>query len=908
MKYGEFQEPKPPRFPLFIDLRPTKTANIDTENRNFNDILDQKSNQNPEQKNTESQNQTKQTQINLAHSLLQTSLIHQGAKQLPHHVLANAEFIGKKQNFEGINNPSYINYAAAFQAGFNATSINDIKKKKKELQDPTKESEESEESEESSDNNTPASDLTYAHNLNLFKKLDDINPFKKMDKRNHKLFEDSPMYHMLNSNFMSPLNLLGEETFTKNQKIIADINTNSPTLEDAPDIYTDNNIKTMDIHSNYNSIENPNQDTSPQWETWSEDISAHYLLKRHADMKQYTKVIRQFSGNIKDQERHINRIENLQDKITTTKSKLDELTQNINSILKTTLKQINENPNIMNDPTVIEQLKSHIEDTNEISKLIEHNDETLSEEHQTEFIFYKTQLDQIIDLKQSQAKELSSYIENKALKKTKEWWKKIGKNLNQSGLLLPFGLMAESAEQVFKQSNLDINQSTETIPGKLNEKLIIDSATHLNQDFKRHDNKEIKTITAQDLMIDNLNYGEEIFKKLTHQNIINTNGKIINFDPDNMFPEFNLGSDTENNRIRKVLKSVIQGPSSLNTYDNTIINKHKREDIKLIDPDNNKWDLPTLLNSIPTDTSAKETFIQARKVYNILFDILETMSGDLLTKQGQLTPQLTETEHGITVPIYKHSEWLEYNDTILVNNDETNTTQELAGWEKIEGHPLEITFENTDKATEFFETIKTSILKLEPLVSSFNPNNDPSIRNKENHYSNDEIKETAIRVLIDNEGELGNKGIITKTSDSFRYDIDIIAQPTFFQTSHWKQISTYLKSSIMLEIGTAIFSKSQINQLNKKRHKQKSEQYKERKEKWEEEEYQRKVDTKKREAKQKRNRKEISKKQDNKIQKRKNENKKEIKKQEKKKEAERKKRLNENKKAASKKARNKRSK
>jgi hypothetical protein len=131
MKYGEFQEPKPPRFPLFIDLRPTKTANIDTENRNFNDILDQKSNQNPEQKNTESQNQTKQTQINLAHSLLQTSLIHQGAKQLPHHVLANAEFIGKKQNFEGINNPSYINYAAAFQAGFNSTSINKIKKKKK---------------------------------------------------------------------------------------------------------------------------------------------------------------------------------------------------------------------------------------------------------------------------------------------------------------------------------------------------------------------------------------------------------------------------------------------------------------------------------------------------------------------------------------------------------------------------------------------------------------------------------------------------------------------------------------------------------------------------------------------------------------------------------------------------------
>ena len=46
-------------------------------------------------------------------------------------MLANAEFIGSKQNFEGINNPAYINYAAAFQAGFNSNTINDIKKKKK---------------------------------------------------------------------------------------------------------------------------------------------------------------------------------------------------------------------------------------------------------------------------------------------------------------------------------------------------------------------------------------------------------------------------------------------------------------------------------------------------------------------------------------------------------------------------------------------------------------------------------------------------------------------------------------------------------------------------------------------------------------------------------------------------------
>ena len=54
MKYGELQEPKPPRFPLFIDLRPSKNVNIEKLSTNFDDILYKKSNQNQnsEQKNT----------------------------------------------------------------------------------------------------------------------------------------------------------------------------------------------------------------------------------------------------------------------------------------------------------------------------------------------------------------------------------------------------------------------------------------------------------------------------------------------------------------------------------------------------------------------------------------------------------------------------------------------------------------------------------------------------------------------------------------------------------------------------------------------------------------------------------------------------------------------------------------
>ena len=43
MKYQEFGEPKPPKFPLIIDVRPTKTSNLNQVKHNqFQDILSNK--------------------------------------------------------------------------------------------------------------------------------------------------------------------------------------------------------------------------------------------------------------------------------------------------------------------------------------------------------------------------------------------------------------------------------------------------------------------------------------------------------------------------------------------------------------------------------------------------------------------------------------------------------------------------------------------------------------------------------------------------------------------------------------------------------------------------------------------------------------------------------------------------
>jgi len=177
MKYSDFQEPKPPKFPLFIDLRPDKTTDLTkTEHNNFKNVLVDKIETTDPKQQTQTAKATSES-LAISQALVQTSLIQQGTKHLAHGTLANTEFIGKSQNFEGVNNPNYVNYAAAFQAGFNSSSVEDLKRRKK-----TTEATTTDDTTETSENDSEG--LTYTHNLNLFNKLSEINPFKKNDIKN----------------------------------------------------------------------------------------------------------------------------------------------------------------------------------------------------------------------------------------------------------------------------------------------------------------------------------------------------------------------------------------------------------------------------------------------------------------------------------------------------------------------------------------------------------------------------------------------------------------------------------------------------------------------------------------------------------------------------------------------------
>jgi hypothetical protein len=247
------------------------------------------------------------------------------------------------------------------------------------------------------------------------------------------------------------------------------------------------------------------------------------------------------------------------------------------------------------------------------------------------------------------------------------------------------------------------------------------------------------------------------------------------------------------------------------------------------------------------------------------------MAGTNLSQKNQLKPQLTQLENGVKASIYPKANWNQYNPEIASIDPDTNEVITQEGWESVQEQALEITFETTEKANDFFNEIHQLIKKLEPLVATFTKN--PTTNTHRSHYKNGVITQTPTRILTTNEGFLDPSGIINSNHSSYKVHVDISPSSTFFKTRHWAQTSQYIKDHVIQKIGLNLFTKTQINRLNKNKHKQKNEDYKERRKEWEEKEYDRKVSEKKADAKKKAERKSLSKKMDTKRSKRQKENK-----------------------------------
>ena len=885
MKYSDFQEPKPPRLPLMITPMPDKLSELSKVDSSFNDVL--ADNLDTQQDTTKNTTTTKSQKIAVAHSTLQTSIIQQGIKHIEHAKIAQIEQLGQKNNSERVGEKNYINYAAAFQAGLSSSTVDDIKRKKKEYEEIPIDEDEDEEN--------PAKGLSYTHNLSLYKKISEFNPFKKQDTVNYNLFKNSPMFDLANKSFMSPLRLLDKSVFDETKSSLEAIEKKSPTVQNLEDLYKDNNVSEIDVNSNYHNIEKVKNNDEYLWSSWDDKKSFHYVINRYNDIQKYSNIIRQFGGNFKDQEVHLQRIKSLEADISKQNTELTKIVEEMDSLLKDLLLEINSNTQLMIDPGQLEKFKANLDSIEEMMSLIEPKLSTLPQNQTNTLYFHYNQLKTQTQNNSLSKQELQDYFENKSTLMAKNWWETIGKKIEQEGMLIPFALMAESAYTIFDESKLSLNENDTS----LEHKLLHDYKSHLNSTVFKSKAINTPVVKPADFMMENLNYGKRVYDKLVSLDLIHPNGTIENFDPDSMNLKLNLDSPAEDTRVRRILKSKIKGENSFDHFDSTKFNDYFREDIYITDPHGTKHDISTLLGPI-SGNSSEEIYSNSLKKYNILFDMLESMTGNKQNLGKDLTYNYEIVDEKINISVYPNSEWVQYNPQIPVVNSQTDEIEYVAGWEKIEDAPLVMQFNNKNSADTFFKSVVDSILQLEPVLATFSDS--LSSDNEANlHYKNNEAQITALRVLTDNEGYHSQQGIITSTSNTFNYQIDHVANKEFFQTAHWTEISNYTKSKVIFEIGKKIFAKSIVNRINKSNHKNKTEEYNQRKKEWEEKEYNRKIEEKKSENKNKARRKSIIQLAEKKSQKRKAEMQKELKRieaEKKKREVERK---NQTKKAESKK-------
>lgn len=863
MKYSDFQEPKPPRMPLIITPTPDKISDLKKIDTNFNDVLadniDSNQDSKPDTKTSKSQ------KLAVAHSTLQTSIIQQGIKHIEHSKIAQIEQLGQKNNSERVGEKNYINYAAAFQAGLSSSTVDDIKRKKKEYEEAP--------IDEEKDDDNPAKGLSYTHNLSLYKKITEFNPYKKEDKINYELFKNSPMFDLANKSFMSPLRLLDNSTFTNTKSSIQKIEKNTPTIKGLTDIYKDNDINEIDVNSNYHNIEGVKNNENYIWNDWEDSSTFHYLINRYNDIQKYSNLVRQFGGDFKDQHVHLERIKSLESDISKQNNSLTTVVEEMNNLLKKMISEINTNSALMSDPIELEKFKLNLDSMEEMISLIEPKLNLLPPAQANEMYFYYNQIKTQTQNTNLKKHELNEYFKNKSITKAQNWWEKIGQNIEQEGMLIPFALMAESAHTIYDDSKLTLNENDQSFEHKL----INGYSAQLNSTIFKQKQNLTPIVTPKDLMISNIDYGRSVFNQLINLKVINTNGTISNFDPNNLTINFNLDSDTENNRIRRILKNKIKGQETFDQYDTKQIHNNYREDILIIDPHGNKQDLNTIFNPITGHTN-QERYSNALKKYNTLFDMFQEMTNNKDSLGNKLNYNYELKNNKVHVSVYQNSEWVQHNPKIPILNTETEEIEFISGWEKIENAPLIMEFDTLTKADKFFNKVLEAILQLEPMLASFNDSFNPK-DNATLRYSNDDIIHSPLRTIVDNEGYHSNQGIITSKSSNFNYHIDYAATKDFFKTAHWTQIANYTKTKVIFEIGKKIFSKSIVNRINKSNHKQKKEDYDQRKKDWEEREYNRKVEEKKKEAKTRSRNKSMINQAENKAKKRKAEQLKEIQKQ-----------------------------
>ena len=828
----KFPEPKKSMFPLRIEVRPNRKFDISGLDQteigtrgvgpSFGELLAQKTDDAA----------AAQKKLAALQAALQVATLHKGTDHLPLNHIAAIEQIGDFSNQENKEDPNYVNYNTVLNQGSltQAASVKAGQLKMKKV----KSSNNNDDDELENEDVVEGQEYTYAHNLNLYQGASSLNPFKQGDYGNYLAFEKNDYFQSLTQGFMSPLRDLGQDIWAISNKVMDDIQNASRQMDNLDDPFSDNKIEKFTIKANYNTLLN----SPDQWKQWDPQTMFGFMIRHWSDVKNYQKTIRSFSGKVVDQLKELKKIST---KDILTKKKVGSMDQYISDVQKIVTEL---------DKLTVASETQKVKDPlskNEIAKLHKEMDEVLELllDDDIQINLNESQKDIVDNWKADFDNQLSEEVEEISTKDplldVKHWWEVVGEHATYEGMLLPFGLMAETAGKISSEMDLgnwenSLNSNTTTFiddsKGGFIDKAMSGYIQYMKENYLDDVIKK-GLVSEKDFAIDNLDYGRTVFRQLQSSGMVSPNGMITNaFDPSRRDQELGLSvSKEEVFRIRTILRSKTVSSLNLELMDQTKINDYSRYNIQLKTPQDESVTLEEIIGKINQGDTLEERYKNTRDVYNVLFDMVSSMTDVGLNKSGSGEPKITKNGNSYDMQIYPKGSWEEYAKNEAIDGSK------YTGWVKVDNVPITLSFKTEKEAQNFHAKTKQIVTLLEPLLASFDPTENVGPGNTSKVYLDGEVKELGLRTFVDNTGNLGENGAIKYGSPEYKMTADFIHHAPYFKTKQWTDVATFISKKTFNKIGFKMFEKNQINRFIKIRHRGQKEEFNKRKKEHEEKEY-----------------------------------------------------------------------
>jgi hypothetical protein len=831
---------KPTIIPFIGDTRPSKEWEFsDYSTKSFGSQL--KQNMSGSEYNDASFSQKKGFSSMV--STLQMATLKKGLDHFSLGQLSNIEFTGSKNNYEEVNQKNFIDYRSYLYTPLALLSKESIQ--------PT-DDDDDEEEEFETDEDAPAKGHTVAHNLNLYSGFAGFNPFKKADKANYNAFNSDETMQMLSSNFMSPLRVLGQDVWDAVNFHMAKLQDNSAKLEDLNDVYHDNDIEKFDVLSNYESVLRDYSEDESKRELWNENTFFSFILRRWSDAKNLYKNATLFSGKVAAHSSDMYLISQ-KDTILEESGEFNDYIESMDSLLGDlgTLTDTAEVGTSADGSFASEEeMAALTDDLENLLTLFEKEDSLDSA--QTEALSEIQALYDNLSLP-----SINTKYEATDLSMLNDWWTRVGDEVPDHGMLMPIGVFAESADKI--AGALELGNWEGSLDSKISQYISDEDNGFMANAFRNyinHINKYLlpvddatDKVTPSLLAIDNVSYGKIVFDKLIENGFIDSEGTVQQkFDVNNYTIDLGVTDDYyENDRLRSVLRSATLNSFELDSIDITSTDNKYREQIKLIDPEGNSWDLESLQNLIQGGSTEYGNnplvgeYDSARRAYNVLFDMYESMTGMNVNKEpssgGPVINQLRDDLYEMDV--YSHASWKEYDDASSITTDKYGNKNIVGAWQDSGDKPLKMQFASKRDASYFFKQIEGMIATLEPILGSFEPTSNVGPGLYGVSYQDGEAVKTRLRVINDNVGMLGDNGVVLEGTSDHKFSVDYIHHKSFFETEHWQNISDDLSEKILMKVGVGIFTDAQVNRMYKARNKRDKEDYKQMKKEHDDKEHDR---------------------------------------------------------------------